>query len=76
MDENSSSMTVQQLKEEIQWVERTDSFRWFRHVSQHGYSLDLDWERMRMGSEEARPVFDHFREQVERFLAELKERNE
>ena len=61
---------------EGRWVERTDSFRRFRHVSRHGHSLDLDWERMRMGLEEARPVFDHFREQVERFLAELKETNE
>ncbi len=32
---------------------------------------DLEWERMRIGLAEARPVFDRFREQVDHFLDEL-----
>jgi hypothetical protein len=55
------------------WIERTDSFRRFRHITHHGYARDLEWERMRAGLEEARPVFDHFREQVEVFLTDLEE---
>jgi hypothetical protein len=58
---------------EGRWVERTDSFRRFRHVAHHGYALELEWERMRMGLHEARPVFVHFRSQVEQFLDGLEE---
>ena len=50
------------------WIERTDSFRRFRHVSHHGYALDLEWNRLREGLREARSVFDHFRDRVEQFL--------
>lgn len=58
---------------EGRWIDRTDSFRRFRHVVHHGYALELEWERMRVGLEEARPVFDRFREQVEQFLSDLNE---
>jgi hypothetical protein len=58
---------------EDRWVERTDSFRRFRHVTHHGYAHDLQWERMRAGLREARPVFDHFRDQVEAFLDDLRD---
>ena len=57
-------------------AEAMKPFRGFRHVEWHGYSLDLEWERMRMGVEEARPVFDQFREQVEQYLEELGEEGE
>jgi hypothetical protein len=57
---------------EDRWIERTDSFRRFRHVAHHGYAHNLEWDRMRDGLKEARPVFDHFREQVEAFLGDLR----
>lgn len=59
---------------EERWIERTDSFRRFRHITHHGYARDLEWERLRVGLKEARPVFDHFREQVEAFLSEFDEK--
>jgi hypothetical protein len=52
-------------------AEAMKPFRGFRHVVRHGYALELEWERMRPGLEEARPVADHFREQVDQFLADL-----
>lgn len=54
-------------------AERMKPFRGFRHVVRHGYTFDLEWERMRVGMEEARPVFDHFRERVDSFLTTLDE---
>lgn len=54
-------------------AEAMKPFRGFRHVVRHGYALDLEWERMRMGLHEARPVFEHFRSQVEQFLDGLEE---
>lgn len=57
-------------------AEAMKPFRGFRHVERHGYSLDLEWERMRIGLAEARPVFERFREQVEQYLDELGEEGE
>lgn len=51
-------------------------FRGFRHVVRHGYTLDLEWERMQMGLEEARPVFEQFQEHVELFLSDLEDTHE
>lgn len=50
---------------------RLDAFRRFRHLAHHGYSLDLDWERMRDGLVDARPVFETFHERVEAYLSAL-----
>lgn len=54
-------------------AEAMKPFRGFRHVVRHGYALDLEWERMQVGMQEARPVFEHFRREVEQFLAGLEE---
>jgi len=48
-------------------------FRGFRHVIRHGYPRELEWDRMREGLQEARPVFEHFRDRVEQFLGGLDE---
>jgi hypothetical protein len=50
---------------------RLDSFRRFRHVVHHGYAMDLRWERMQKGFDEARPVVDAFRIRVEAYLGSL-----
>lgn len=83
MVERSGSSSLQKLKEEVrielpkieQTIEEIEAllFRRFRHVTHHGYALDLEWERMRMGLQEVRPVLEHFRRQVEQFLAGIEE---
>jgi len=52
-------------------AEKMKPFRGVRHVIRHGYPRELEWDRMREGLQEARPVFDHFRDRVEQFLAGL-----
>lgn len=46
-------------------------YRKFRHVFHHGYSFQLDWERMREGVERAEDVFSRFKARVNALLAEL-----
>ena len=45
-----------------------DPFRRFRHVVHHGYSFQLDWDRMHEGMQKVRSVFERFRAPVEAYL--------
>ena len=54
-------------------VKRMDAYRRFRHVIHHGYERDLDYDRMRPGIKGARPTFERFRGEVERYLDALPE---
>lgn len=47
-------------------------FRRFRHVFFHGYSFDLDWERMSEGVQRVGPVFERFKESVLAYLETLR----
>ena len=47
-------------------------FRRFRHVVYHGYSFELEWERMKEGIEKAPDVFSRFSEKVGSFLRGLR----
>lgn len=46
-------------------------YRRFRHVVHHAYGIELKWERMVEGVQNARPVFDRFRRRVEDVIADL-----
>ena len=43
-------------------------YRKFRHVFHHGYSFQLDWERMREGAENAGDVIQRFKTRVIAFV--------
>lgn len=49
-------------------------FRRFRHVFFHGYSFDLDWERMSEGIRQVESVFGRFKESVLAYLETLRPR--
>jgi hypothetical protein len=67
-DEPRSDLPVL-VSEEL--ANRLKPFLRFRHLVTHGYALDLEWNRMREGLEEARPVFEAFRTRVEDYLDSL-----
>ena len=50
---------------------RMEPYRRFRHVTRHGYGLQLDWSRLEAGIGEVRSVFESFETCVKAFLETL-----
>lgn len=47
------------------------SYRRFRHIVHHGYGFQLQWELMREGISKIEEVFNLFRKNLDRFLADI-----
>ena len=46
-------------------------FRKFRHVTRHGYSVRLDWDRMREGVETVEDIYSRFKQALFSYLETL-----
>ncbi len=46
-------------------------YRKFRHIARHGYAFELQWDRMREGTENVEAVFSRFRRLLMEYIHKL-----